>query len=161
MESDANLKDRENILRKHDAFFGPLVAGGAKLFRQDDGASSARRIVRHLIKLNKIRSNPPALAIQRELIDENRRLDDTTAGKVVIDAAARKYAAAKEEIASLKLAIKESDKENAKALREMKEENEKMVKVLQNTQTQMAVRAQEITRKEQELVVSVHIPLYP
>ncbi|KAJ5690368.1 hypothetical protein N7462_004760 [Penicillium macrosclerotiorum] len=129
------------------------MTGGAALFRQDDGAASACQIVEYLINKNKQLGETPALAIQRELVDMNKRLDDTTAGKVVLDVAARKYAAAKEEIAALKLAIKESDDETSKVLHEMKEENEKIMRELEKTENQMAIRAQEITRKEQELII--------
>lgn len=121
--------------------------------------TSAHRIIRHLIRVNDSRVTPISLAIQRELIDENRTLGDTTAGRVVLDAAARKYAEAKEEIASLKVAIKKSDKENAQALRQMKDDNERMIKALGKTQKKMDIRAQKIADKEQALVVGLWISL--
>ncbi|KAJ5979793.1 hypothetical protein N7481_007091 [Penicillium waksmanii] len=151
-ESLSTLRKREHSLREHDAFFRPLVNEGAILFRQDDGAPSARRIIRHLINMNRHRGPPLALAIQRELVDQNKRLDNTAAGRVVLDEAARKYNAAVEEIASLKLAIRQSDYEGAMELREMKEEKERMIRQLSKTEAQMAIRAPEVTRREQQLL---------
>ncbi|KAJ5746809.1 hypothetical protein N7520_011991 [Penicillium odoratum] len=152
-ESRSTLRNREHMLLEHDAFFRLLVNGGAILFRQDDGASSARRIVRHLINVNRHRGPPPALAIQRELVDQNKRLDNTAAGRVVLDEVARKYNAAMEEIALLRLAIRQSDYEGAMELREMKEEKERMIRQLSKTEAQMAICVPEVTRREQQLLI--------
>lgn len=73
-----------------------------------------------------------------------------------MDAAARKFAEAKEEIDALKLAIRQADKEHAETLRRMKEENEVMVRTIEKTRENMAIRAREIAQREQELVVRLH-----
>lgn len=154
MESASRLRDREILLQTQDAFFRPLLAGGAKLFRHHDAAASACQIVRHLINISdRCGGQIVPLALQRELVDENKTLDVTAAGWVVMDAATRKFNEAKEEIAALKLAIKEADKENAKVLKQMKEENERMVEAIESTRENMAIRAREIAEREQELMV--------
>ncbi|KAL6233248.1 P-loop containing nucleoside triphosphate hydrolase protein [Aspergillus navahoensis] len=139
-ESPTRLREREQLLKAQDAFFRPLLAGGAALFRHDDAAASAYRIL-------------APLAIQRELVDERKTLDATAAGWVVLDAATRKFNEAEEEIAALKLAIKEADKENSKTLKQMKEENERIVREIESTREKMAIRAREIAEREQELVM--------
>ncbi|KAL2814089.1 hypothetical protein BDW59DRAFT_167292 [Aspergillus cavernicola] len=68
------------------------------------------------------------------------------AEKVVLDAAVRKYAEAKKQIAALKVAIKQADKENAEILKGMKEEK---------TRETMAVHVRKIAKEEQKLVVSL------
>lgn len=154
-ESLTRLKDREGLLQGQDAFFRPLLSGGATMLRHDEGAASARRIVRTLINIKDrhgARIIQP-LAIQRELVVEKKKLDETTAGRVVMDAAARKFAEAKEEIQALKAAIKQADKEHAETLKQMKQENELIIKTMEKTKENMALRAREITQREQELAV--------
>ncbi|KAL4869474.1 hypothetical protein BDV12DRAFT_196317 [Aspergillus spectabilis] len=139
-ESASILRDRERLLQIQDAFFGPLLSGGATDFRYDDEAASACRM--------------------RELVDERKKLDETTAGRVVLDAAARKFAEAKEEIDALKLAIKQADKDYAEILRQMKEENELMVRTIEKTRENMAMRAREIAQRKQELVLRLNFTSY-
>ncbi|KAL2809243.1 hypothetical protein BJX63DRAFT_435377 [Aspergillus granulosus] len=154
-ESASKLRDRERLLQTQDAFFRPLLSGGATMFRHDDEAASACRIVRHLINLKDEHGGRviPPLALQRELVDESKKLDETAAGRVVMEAAARKFAEAKEEIDALKLAIKQADKEHAETLRQMKEENERMVRTIEKARENMAMRSREIAQREQELVM--------
>ncbi|KAL2825496.1 P-loop containing nucleoside triphosphate hydrolase protein [Aspergillus cavernicola] len=154
-ESVSKLRDRERLLQVQDAFFKPLLSGGATMFRHDDEAASACRMVRHLINIKDQLGGRviPPLALQRELVDESKRLDRTAAGRVVMDAAARKFAEAKGEIEALKRAIKQADKVHAETLRQMKEENELIVRTIEKTRENMAIRTREIAQREQELVM--------
>lgn len=79
---------REAELRDDFAFFGGVVAEGARLFRYDEFGhdawrlrDSARSIVRHVVA--KSRLAPVVLRIQHELVDEHKALDQTAAGVVV------------------------------------------------------------------------------
>ena len=79
---------REAELKNDSAFFGDIIAEGARLFRHDGfGQSawqlrdSARSIVRHVVAQSRIA--PVVLLIQHELVDEHKVLDQTAAGIVV------------------------------------------------------------------------------
>lgn len=79
---------REAELREDTAFFGGIVAEGARLFRHGEFGQdawqlqgSARSIVRHVVAQSHL--TPIVLLIQHELVDEHKTLDQTTAGVVV------------------------------------------------------------------------------
>lgn len=80
---------REAELRDNSAFFGGIVADGARLFRHGEFGldaqhlrDSARSIVRHVIVRSRLA--PVVLLIQHELVDEHKALDQTTAGVAVV-----------------------------------------------------------------------------
>ena len=79
---------REAELRDDSAFFGGIVAEGARLFRHGEFSQdvrefqqSARSIVRHVVAQSRLA--PVVLLIQHELVDEHKKLDQTAAGMVV------------------------------------------------------------------------------
>lgn len=89
-EESWSFVQREAELKDDSAFFGDIIAEGARLFRHDGlGQSawqlrgSARSIVRHVIAQS--RNAPVVLLIQQELVDEHKVLDQTAAGIVVAD----------------------------------------------------------------------------
>jgi hypothetical protein len=70
---------KEQQLKTEQNFWGGLIARGSKLFRQDDGILSGKRIIDHLIE----RRYKIVLDIQREMVDRDDRLDQTAAGRAV------------------------------------------------------------------------------
>lgn len=79
---------REAELRDDSAFFGGIVAEGARLFRHGEFGQnalqlrdSARSIVSHVVARSRLA--PVVLLIQHELVDEHKALDQTAAGIVV------------------------------------------------------------------------------
>jgi chromosome segregation ATPase len=124
-EEIITLSDREAELFADDKFFGALVDQGATLFRHDQGASSAKRIISHLKGQLGIQA-PEPLQLQRELIDQQKTLGETTAGIAVhVDLYKVRQAHALE-LHNLKLGMSNQltakDAAHAADLRELKED---------------------------------------
>lgn len=59
-------------------YFKPALEKGSRMVHHDDTARSAHDIIRMFA------GNPPVvLQIQRELVDEHKDIDDTTAGEAI------------------------------------------------------------------------------
>ena len=69
---------REKHLRSSNKFFKPVLKKGARLVRHDNTAESAKKIIQNIIQKTR---QPEALWIQRELIDEKRTINQTSAGQ--------------------------------------------------------------------------------
>lgn len=69
-------EQREQQIRTRDDFWAGMIAKGSKMFRQDRDAQSAREIVDYLVQKKK----PVVLKVQEEMVDENKTLDETSAG---------------------------------------------------------------------------------
>ena len=67
---------RERVLS--GKFFKPVLDEGAKMVRHHNTVQSAHNIVRRIVA-----SHPVVLRIQRELVDEERELVNTTAGEAL------------------------------------------------------------------------------
>lgn len=71
-------EEREEELKTKTEYWGDLVRHGCTVLRQDDGAASAQRIIRHILDQRR----PVTLQIQEE-IAEGMDLHETGAGKVL------------------------------------------------------------------------------
>ncbi|GAB1319130.1 GTP-binding protein A [Madurella fahalii] len=71
-------EEREAELKTKGEYWGELVKHGCAVLRQDDGAASATRIIRHILDQRR----PVTLQIQEE-IAEGMDLHETAAGKVL------------------------------------------------------------------------------
>ena len=69
-------QDRENQLTSK--FFKPVLKKGAQMVRHLNTTESAHNIIREII-----RNHPIVLQIQREVVDEQKDIVDTSAGEVV------------------------------------------------------------------------------
>ncbi|ETS75752.1 hypothetical protein PFICI_12696 [Pestalotiopsis fici W106-1] len=70
-------QQRENELRTTPQYWGEMIAKGASMVRHQNNHNSARSIIQTL--LNK--TTKTTLAIQREMVDEKKELQDTSAGR--------------------------------------------------------------------------------
>lgn len=120
------------------------------MFRHDDEAASARRIVTHLVRNCKYKG---PLALQCELVDQKLQLRRTTAGRVVLSETARRAAEAKKEIAALDAALRQRQSQNTEELREMKVENERVVMAAEKMVRDGKIRVQDMAAREQKLMV--------
>ncbi|KAH7312521.1 hypothetical protein B0I35DRAFT_437209 [Stachybotrys elegans] len=68
---------RESELKKTRDFWGWMVEEGSSVYRHDHTKDSATRIIHTLAEHNE----PIVTDLQRELVDEHRRLNDTSAGR--------------------------------------------------------------------------------
>lgn len=70
----------EDQLRGSDKFWAPLIHNGAIAMRHHGDTRSAKAVVASLLER---KDPPPKLAIVREIMDENRSLLDTAAGRYI------------------------------------------------------------------------------
>lgn len=82
---------REAQLSNTSDFFGDLLAGRARMFRHDVSTasfedarakSSALEVIDYLIE--QARAGPVTLQVQSELVDDRLRLNETSAGKILV-----------------------------------------------------------------------------
>lgn len=69
--------DREQQLKTNSQMWQRMIQYGSKVMRQDNDAVSANAILQYLIK----RRKPVTLDIQRELVDNKKDLNETSAGQ--------------------------------------------------------------------------------
>ena len=69
--------EREAMLKSNERFWGAIIRGADQVKRHSGDRESAREIVLSLID----RESKIILDVQRQMIDEGRMLDETTAGK--------------------------------------------------------------------------------
>lgn len=67
-------EQRENELSSQDEFFKPALDKGAMMMRHDGTLQSAREVVSYILS-----NRPQALQIQREMVEENRDVAETSA----------------------------------------------------------------------------------
>ena len=123
LSNESGIK-REQELGSNDNFWGSMKKGGSPIVRHTGALESALMIVSILVD----KKSPVVLDIQHQMVDEGKRLDETTAGKFVqkelLDARKR-Y---EREIANYKQgmedALKEKDTNLAASLQEEKDEYE-------------------------------------
>ncbi|KAL8344117.1 hypothetical protein RB601_004575 [Gaeumannomyces tritici] len=68
---------REEELRTTEEYWGFMVQRGSRIFRHTNNPDSALRLVRHFMGEHR----PETLAIQSEMVDNGRSLDQTSAGQ--------------------------------------------------------------------------------
>jgi hypothetical protein len=107
----AQAESRELALRTKDEFFGKMVAGGAKVMRYEGDGPSARSIAQR-ISMQKSRV---VTALQREMADVGKKLEDTAVGAFLreeIDRARRKYELDRQELEEALKEAREDDDED-------------------------------------------------
>ena len=141
-------QDRENQLSSR--FFKPVLDKGARLARHHNTTESAHNIIRMIIE-----NHPIALQIQRELVDEQRDIVDTTAGEVLnheINELIRQHQVklreVQEEMASV---LSEKDEE----IHELEEEKEKMQKDIERMKKNSDEMASKYAEEKQRMEAKV------
>ena len=82
--SQATGNAREEQLKTDDKFWGSMIKNGSNVFRHDKRQESATEIVEYLASLRSTNGQrTPALAIQEQMVDEGKTLDETGAGMEV------------------------------------------------------------------------------
>jgi uncharacterized membrane protein len=74
-ENDGERRQEE--LKSTPNFWGEMVANGSRVFRHEDNRASAMNIITYILDQRK----RTILHIQREMVDEGKRLDETSAGQ--------------------------------------------------------------------------------
>ena len=114
--------DREKQLMSMPQYWSVMIAKGSRVLRQNKGPESAASIVQYLIG----RRYPVILTIQKQLVDEKRTLEQTSAGQVIQAETEEQRLASQKELHSIKAdleeAINERDKETQAELRAYRKE---------------------------------------
>ena len=120
--------NREKELMSSPHFWGFLVKKGSKVLRQDRGEDSARAIIDYIIA-NK--TDKMALAIQKDMVDDGKKLNETAAGQEVQDQLQRQRqefdAALQEMREQLQEAIRQRDREHREAVESYQKELEQQM----------------------------------
>ncbi|KAI0443047.1 hypothetical protein F4803DRAFT_550466 [Xylaria telfairii] len=134
---------REKELQERPEFWGWMLSKGSSYYRLDATAGSKRRIVRLLADHDK----PIATDIQKQLVDERRTLDETSAGREVQSELVRereKWEREREEIKrQVEEAIKQNDQEAREALEEGRERFAVMINKVEENTTDIEKRMNE------------------
>ena len=160
-------EDRENQLSGR--FFKPVLDKGAQMVRHHDTAQSAHDIIRRVMG-----NHPVVLQIQRELVDEQKGIVDTSAGEVVnqeLNDQIKRYEAElkkvqEEVVRALKRKDEEARQELEEDKRKMQEEmdnirksSEEMASRYAAAKERMEVKVKEMERQMEVLrgIVTSHI----
>lgn len=140
----AMAKDREDELRSTDGFWGLMSSRGSRMMRFQGNEPSALEIVNHLIQMREKKGNF-VLTIQKELVDEKKDLDATSAGKELrkeIDKATAQY---RKRLDSLK-----ADHDEA-----MKRRDEEMLKILDGQRREFEEKLAEADQAQEQLRIDM------
>ena len=165
-------QDRENQLTSK--FFKPVLNKGAQIARHLNTPESAHDVIRKIIE-----NHPIVLQIQREVVDEQKDIVDTSAGEVVnkeINELIKRHQAELEKVqAELMQTMKEKDEVARRELEEekrkmqalvekMKKDSEEMTSSYAAEKERMEIRMtkieQEMTGLQEFAGVPVVIPIY-
>ncbi|KIK51367.1 hypothetical protein GYMLUDRAFT_234181 [Collybiopsis luxurians FD-317 M1] len=139
---------REREIRTNPSFFKDAITNGAGLIRHlTNTTHSAQEILSDLI----VKSEPVALKIQKELVDENKNLHDTAAGAELNRELREQIQKYKDEIEQIKTEMKERQQKGDNQIADLREEINDIKR--QKTQAErareeMRVDYQELRRKQ-------------
>ncbi|GAW24134.1 hypothetical protein ANO14919_137150 [Xylariales sp. No.14919] len=143
---------REKELQDRPEFWRWMISKGSSCHRLDNTAESKKRIV-HLLADH---DEPVATDIQTQLVDERRRLDQTSAGRELRSELIRereKWEKEREEIRrQMEEAIKKSDREAQEALEEERDRYTRMIKKAEkNTNALRSTMEELIARRDKKV----------
>jgi hypothetical protein len=154
---DASMREKE--LFDKPEFWGYMLSKGSTSHRHSNTEESARAIVDLLAKNNR----PITTNLQRELVDEHRSLNQTSAGRELeseLNKEKAKWDIERREIEEqMKVAIKQQNREAEQAMREERERYTSMIKKAEedtgalrsDMEKLLAHRDERVTRLEQQL----------
>lgn len=131
--------DRESTLKDKDEFLGRMIRGGAEMVRDCGEHRTAGTIVDNLAK----RRKSMVTALQRELAEPGKTLEDTTVGAFLsehLEQARRKYEVAREEL--------------EEALEEAKRERDEDL-IVELSDDLLSLKTQVAGRKNDEKILSL------
>ena len=121
-------KTREKQLKTTPTFWGSMATRGSQVFRHDSAEKSGAAIIQYLLD----RRDRPVYAIQDEMVNKNKTLEETAAGCEVqaeMENMRRKYEQAIVDIKQdMQEAIKNKDEVMRKELEKERKEREEFIK---------------------------------
>lgn len=126
---------RERELCVDDRFWGAMISRGSRVQRFTDDRNSALNIVSSLVA-----KKPVALGIQQELVDEQKRLVDTSAGKVV-----------NEELLRLEKKYQVEHEKLQQELEALKARDDVLQQILEDERRKMELQLEKVHRQQEQL----------
>lgn len=117
---------REAMLREEKDFWGSMIDNGSKVLRHDKKKTSGLDILRYLIS----RKKKVTLDIQTEMVDQDKRLCDTSAGIVLQTDAQKLQESYEKRIANLELQLQTSANQAREEMERLKADLEKKISKL-------------------------------
>lgn len=143
--------EREKELKTRKDWWGLMCDRGSQVFQHDGGKQSAMRIVESLIERRK-QTDPLLLNIQREMIDDKKSLEDTSAGQEVEKEIIKAKQKFNEQITDLQesyeQALKDRDTQLAEVLAEQREDLEKKLQRTSAAQEDLKISFQKLTEEK-------------
>lgn len=141
---------RESELASKDKFFKPAVEKGARMLRHDGTLESAHTTLRYLLN-----SHSATLAIQQEIVNEQKPIEKTAAGSELRRALDEQADRNKEEIrnlrAEMEAAMRAKHERRGELQRELEDKQQEYERVEQNSQRMAAEFAAELARFEAQI----------
>lgn len=151
--SKEKAEEREEELKTKPEFWGTLVERGCTVFRQDDGAESAKRIIRHIIEARSQRgASSGILQIQEEIMVDGKELHETGAGTVLKEELEEKLREHAAKTASLEAELAELQRILREEREREQKEWEKRDKEQRDAEKRERAREEEITGLSEKLV---------
>jgi hypothetical protein len=152
----ATGNDREEQLKTGDDFWGSMIKNGSKVFRHDRRRESASGIVEYLVSLRSDQDQEIPLAIQKQMVDEGKTLDETDAGMEVESQLIAQKKFYEQELAitkqDLEKALIAQDKNGLLELRKMREDIEKEIKKAELDQQELKADKKALIKRLDEQV---------
>lgn len=156
---EATGKQREYQLANTEEFWAGMIGRGSTILRHDKGNESALTIVRYLLN----RKSKATYAIQKELIDDKKPLDETAAGGEVQEQVEKLRLKYEKKIDDLRKemaeAIQEKDLAAQRDIASLRAEHEAWIAKQEEEQEKAAARAEELWRTreaEREQIQASH-----
>ncbi|UZP37034.1 hypothetical protein NXS19_004850 [Fusarium pseudograminearum] len=137
---------REKELEETEEFWGFMKRYGSQLRRHYNNEDSARNILSMFVpEAHEVRPEMVTLAIQKELADDNKTLDQTSAGQLLDGTWAKEKEALQRELEEVRDAVKTANEER----------DHMMAKLLQDQQNEMNATVQKMREEQDKLRVTM------
>jgi myosin heavy subunit len=154
---EADGKRREAELMSTDEFWGCMIERGSSVYRHTGTEESAMALLQSIIKhrMDASRTSAPTyVRMQREIAEENKSLDETSAGREVnakILEERRKFERQlREAKEDFQIAMQENDRRAAESIQKHKELLEQKIRKGYEDQEKLSVRLEDMQTKHME-----------
>ncbi|KAK0649737.1 P-loop containing nucleoside triphosphate hydrolase protein [Cercophora newfieldiana] len=111
-DNEKKAVEKRRLEELQNLFWADMIRGGCLVKKHMGDAASALNIVRELATRKSLPRRPITLAIQRELGDEGRTLDDTAVGKLLAQEILGEREKTTRELAELQLSLEQAEQNN-------------------------------------------------
>ena len=134
---------REDQLKSTPEFWGWMMSKGSKTYRHNNTKESARNLLKHFLPMDKT-----VLALQDDMVNKNKTLDETGAGKELEEVLAREREIFARELqearAQLLEAMKLRDQDSMEAIRELQSGYEAHMRRLEKDRQELKISMEKL-----------------